>query len=119
MEWKDLRLRMVAVFWYIDDDFVGIEDTLNGMFAERYGDYIRVNVTHEELWEDIKDEYGGVPYDYFPRGRIIFNTKSHRFMVVCERSIADNPIIADRVLSHYGLPESTIFDIDRHYAAVP
>ena len=45
----------------------------------------------------------------------MFNPKIHKFVVVADAKITDNPRIRQKLLDYYGLPSTTIFDSDEHY----
>lgn len=109
--------RMLAVFWYIDGEFFGIEDTLRGNDVAQYGDYLQIDVDHFAEWPFIRSVYNlpEVEYDYYPRGRILFNAKIHKFVVVGSKEIVGDPEVREKVREYYGLPSSTIFEGDEHY----
>lgn len=109
--------RILAVFWYIDGQFFGIEDTLKGDSVAQYGDYLQVDVDHFAEWPFIRSVYNlpEVEYDYYPRGRVMFNSKIHKFVVVGSKEIVEDPKVQDEVKDYYGLPSTTIFQGDEHY----
>jgi hypothetical protein len=108
----------LAVFWYVNGDFIGQEDTLRGSSVQQFGDYSQIDADHFFIWDDYKNLNPSAydkDYDYFPRGRVIFDNRLHKFKVVADRKITDNPSIRSELLSHYGLPITTIFEFDEHY----
>ena len=112
--------KLLAIFWYADGKFIGPESTLNGKDVIQYGDYLQINKDHFIEWVTYKD-YTKAPeeeYDYYPRGRILFNIKIHKFVVVCDSIIADNKELRDKLISYYGLPSHTIFEEDEHYQSI-
>ena len=107
--------KLLAVFWYIDGEFVGTEGTLKDGIL--YGDYLQLDDDHFEIWNRFNSDKN-IEYDYYPRGRIMFNTKLHKFVVVCDRKIMNNYKIRKLLLNYYGLPITTIFESDEHYQSV-
>lgn len=58
-----------GIFWYIDDELICFMDKVN------HRDFHDTDLLHIEVWKQIKNQYkvNGkiVPYDYFPRGRVM------------------------------------------------
>ena len=109
--------KMLAVFWYVDGQFIGHEDTLKGDSVEQFGDYLQLDLDHFAEWPVIRMLYNlpNVEYDYYPRGRVMFNTKLHKFIVVGSKEIVDDPEVQAELREYYGLPSTTIFQGDEHY----
>ena len=109
--------KMLAVFWYVDGQFLGHEDTLKGDSVEQFGDYLQLDLDHFAEWPIIRMLYNlpAVDYNYYPRGRILFNTKLHKFIVVGSKEIVDDPEVRSKLREYYGLPSTTIFQGDEHY----
>lgn len=108
--------KLLSVFWYIDGEFIGIDDTLNGNGVVTYGDNLQLDLDHFEIWDKISKEIGSdKEYDYYPRGRILFNTKRHKFLVIGDKKITEDPEVKSKLLEHYGLPSFTEFESDEHY----
>ena len=103
---------LLAIFWYKDGQFIGPEDTLKGDTVVQYGDYLQVDLDHYTVWGLYGDDK---EYDYYPRGRILFNTKIHKFVVVCDPVICNDESIRSKLLDYYGLPYTTVFESDEHY----
>lgn len=106
---------ILSVFWYVNGQFVGDEDVLNGDSTVQYGDYLQVDSDHFTSWDKYDKE--GVEYDYYPRGRVMFNSKIHKFVVVADKKIVDDPEVREKLLDYYGLPRFTIFETDEHYTS--
>ena len=109
--------KLLAIFWYADGKFIGPESTLNGEDVIQYGNYLQIDKDHFTEWDKYK-QYTNEPreeYDYYPRGRILFNVKIHKFVVIGDKKIIDDPEVKDKLLSYYGLPVHTIFESDEHY----
>ena len=109
---------LLSVFWYINGEFYGVDDTLRGEYVGNFGDFLQLNVDHFQIWEDIRrdaklPEY--VEYDEYPRARIMFNTKIHKFVVIGTESLTLDKSMQDKIRQHYGLPITTIFETDEHY----
>ena len=87
--------------------------------AEDYGDFKTCPYSHNDFWhERLK---GDMPYDfdYFPRGRVVFNKKNGVFTVytdVCF-GLPVSADLAERIRREFGLPPDTCceFRLDEHY----
>ena len=60
-----------GIFWLIDDEIVSFDNpvTISGMWSN--------TIEHSKLWPEISSRYKvdnqTVPYNYFPRGRVMVN----------------------------------------------
>jgi len=107
----------LSVFWYIDGVFHGSDDDLKGNSVENYGDYLNIGEDHYNIWPSYMVLLNtDVDYDFYPRGRIVFNTKIRKFKVVADPCIIDSKDIRDALLENYNLPITTIFEKDEHYS---
>lgn len=109
---------LLSVFWYIDGKFYGVDDTLKGDNVDDFGGYLQLNVDHFQIWDKIIKQANlpyDTEYDEYPRARILFNVKLHKFVVIGTASITMDPIIQDEIKAHYGLPNTTLFETDEHY----
>lgn len=109
---------ILAVFWYYKGKFVGDEAMMNSQDTVQYGDYLQVDSDHFVIWPKYRKELGlpsRIEYDEIPRGRVMFNTRIHKFVVVGSKAIVDNDDARDALISHYGLPITTVFENDEHY----
>ena len=108
----------VAVFWYIPElnKFIGDQDDWEN--AVYFGDFGQVDSDHFDRWESYRKEYKlpDVEYDYYPRGRVMFNSRIHKYVVVCDACIASDPELRNELCSAYNLPsEKVVWDTDEHY----
>lgn len=109
---------LLSIFWYINGEFYGLDSTLKGENVDQYGDYLQINEDHFSIWPKYR-KAAGLPsdteYDAYPRGRIMFNVKLHKFTVIGTDSLTMNNQMRDKILDYYGLPNTTIFETDEHY----
>lgn len=55
--------------------------------AEHYGDFLIYPYSHDEIWEKhLRSKYGR-DYAFYPRGRIMYNTKEKQFWIYSDRCI--------------------------------
>ena len=108
----------LAVFWYVPDRdlFIGDRGALSdGVY---FGDFGQLNYDHFDRWETWKNEYRlpDVEYDYYPRGRVMFNAKIHKYVVICDPCIANDVDLRKSLCYEYGLdPRKVVWDTDEHY----
>ncbi len=107
---------LLAVFWYIDGKFYGPCNALNADEVELYGDYLDLPYDHFQIWPDCSPFIYDYEYDDFPRGRVMFDTRIHKFKVFTSEKLCNDKELKARVMREYGLPVTTIFIADEHYA---
>ena len=52
-----------GIFWIIDNQLITYMDPVG----------FNNNLDHKKVWTSIKHQYGNVPFDYYPRGRVMVN----------------------------------------------
>ena len=108
--------KLLSVFWYINGEFVGPEASLNSEEVVNYGVNLQLDRDHFFEWS----KYSPAPnieYDDYPRGRVLFNTEIHKFIVIGDKKICNNNEVKEALLEYYGLPSTTIFKTDEHYTS--
>jgi hypothetical protein len=107
----------VGIFWLVGGKLV-INSVPLGE-AEPYGDHLTHPRSHIEVWERWRMD-GKVPgeseYEEFPRGRIMYNTKTQRFTLLADRCILREKIMVTKIMSELNLPsEHADRGTDSHY----
>lgn len=103
----------ISTFWYYNGTFIG--DDIPYREAELYGDFLQNPNDHIDLWDSFKIILkSDKEYDYYPRGRVMMNTKIKKFIVVCDKCLLTNELKKE-ILYNFNLPKSTIFETDEHY----
>jgi hypothetical protein len=89
--------------------------------AEHYGDFLIHSKDHYTYWEEelssnnspIRLLAKGKDYDYYPRGRVVYNTVEDRFSIYLDKCIIDN---VKQIISLMHLPKAKSEILkDRHY----
>lgn len=108
--------RLLAIWWLDGDRFIGPVEELDGPRAVQYGDYIQLDADHFEEWPRYAPpRLRGLEYDVLPRGRVMFNAKIRKFVVVGPAGLVGEPGFQSAIRSEYGLPQTTVFESDEHY----
>jgi hypothetical protein len=106
----------VGIFWAIDGK--PLIDTTPLSEAEPYGDCLTHPRGHAAVWEHYQAS-GIVPkdaeYEEFPRGRVMYNTKTRRYALLADRCILKDEKLVRRILSELQLPRTTEKSADSHY----
>ena len=108
----------VGIFFVIKNELF-IESTPLSL-AEPYGDDFLIHPgDHAHFWKEVirvKEALSGSPYDYFPRGRVLFNVKEGRYWVYVDKcTLRDSKMVAE-IFSRFRLPEEeTEVRLDSHY----
>jgi hypothetical protein len=78
---------------------------------EPYVKFINYPESHDEVWQREYAMKFGVDFDYFPRGRIVYNIRTEKYLLYHDPCISD---IAESLRKLY--PEGTcITALDEHY----
>lgn len=107
----------VGIFWVVRGSLLMDSTPLSE--AEPHGDHLTHPRSHSDVWEQWR--LGGrVPgeseYEEFPRGRVMFNTKTQRFTLLADRCILKNKSVVKKIMSAMNLPSRTTDKgTDEHY----
>jgi len=106
----------VGIFWVVGGKPI-IDRTPLGE-AEPYGDHLIHPPSHLDVWR-LFQQGGIVPidmeYDEHPRGRVIYSTKSHRFVLLADKCILRDHGMVAKIMLVMNLPEDSATDKDSHY----
>lgn len=104
----------IGVFYFIGNKIISHHTSLQD--GEKYGDNITFSA-HWELWERfVKDypEYKFLDYDYFPRGRVVYNITAQKYILYLDHKTRGQEYI-DKLKSVFGFDDNFIFGEDEHY----
>ncbi|MGN0169145.1 MAG: hypothetical protein ACI39H_00090 [Lachnospiraceae bacterium] len=104
----------VGLFFFIHGNFVFAGCSLSE--AEQYGDFLVYSESHYHVWEKYmrlkyKENEMEVDYDFFPRGRVVYNKAEDLFIIYYDRCVEDNINRITRAYSDYHY----ITERDEHY----
>jgi hypothetical protein len=107
----------VGIFWLVHGKLV-IDSVLLSE-AEPYGNHLTHPRSHIDVWEQWRLA-GKVPaeseYEEFPRGRVMYNTKTQKCTLLADRCILGDKDVVSRLMSELHLPsENTDKGTDAHY----
>jgi hypothetical protein len=118
----------VGIFWRVNGVLVIDRSTLDE--AEPYGECITHAAGHYECWQEWQelggarlaakgypDRIASTEYDQWPRGRIVYETPTRRFVIYADRRL-QKPDIIDALKTAFGLTESELIvriRSDSHY----
>jgi len=116
----------VGIFWRVNAVLVIDRSILDE--AERYGDCITHAAGHYERWQEwqalgiVRLKSTGYPdliwsseYDQWPRGRIVYEMPTRRFVLYADRRL-QKPGVIDALKTAFGLNEAeVIVTSDSHY----
>lgn len=104
----------VGIFFYINDDLVYESTSIDN--AEKYGDFKVHKKGHFEMWEEHLEKKFRRPYDYYPRGRVVYNYINSTFRIFLDKCLKD-PKIVEKIMQVFNLQKESIEidDSDSHY----
>jgi hypothetical protein len=116
----------VGIFWRVNDVLIIDRSLLDE--AEPYAECITHAAGHYERWQEWQalgemrlasagypDRIAWTEYDQWPRGRIVYETPSCRFVLYADRRL-QKPDVIDALKTAFGLNETeVIVRSDSHY----
>jgi len=103
----DMSEPEVGIFFIVGAELFRESTPLSG--AKRFGDDVLIHpVEHRDFWEEIRrgsSLLSDVPYDFYPRGRVLFRLADRRFWVYVDRSTHKDRGRILSILSEFHLPQ--------------
>jgi len=106
----------IGIFFVVDK--VLISDALPVEQCQRYGDHIQYGA-HYDYWLNLvpttttEAAFKSHAYDYYPRGRAVFDVKQNQVKLYVDRCI-DQPTLS-MIRASLELPNNTCISYDEHY----
>ncbi|NLO08605.1 MAG: hypothetical protein GX129_01890 [Clostridiales bacterium] len=99
----------VGLFFVVHDEFLLHSCILDE--AEPYGDFLNYPLSHDKVWSKYYLKKYHVDFDYFPRGRIVYNKVKDSYILYYDECIEDEVNEIKRLF----LDKECIIAIDEHY----
>ena len=78
---------MVNIFFYVKEKF--LISKCRDAEAEKYGDFLNYPESHMEVWNKKYYDKYHVDFDFFPRGRVVYNVKEDCYYIYHDKCIKD------------------------------
>lgn len=106
--------KLIAMFWWIGESFIGVEDAVQGPSTVLKGNKWVINMSPSEAWRQAapKEILNSINWDACPRGAIQFSDKLNKFIVSGDRKLVDDLKMQKNIMFRYGLPDDTKFEVD-------
>lgn len=78
---------MVNLFFKVNNKF--LIHKCENKDAEKYGDFLNYPKSHFEIWKKYYESKYYVDFDYFPRGRVVYNIKEDCYYIYHDKCIID------------------------------
>lgn len=101
--------RKVGLFFYVDGKYYVSQCEFEK--GEKYGDYIVQDKSHFGIWEKYLQNKYKVDFDYYPRGRFVYDTVNSKYIVYTDKCILDD--IRRRSGKYKNV--SVDIELDEHY----
>lgn len=102
-----------GVFWLIDGEILAFP--YDGKYPEgtaKSGD----TYNHRKLWEHLRPKGGGIPFDYYPRGRVEIDNKG-RAVIYSSPHISNENL--SKIAEFFELENYSVrYDHSEHYKCV-
>ena len=79
---------MVGIFFVVNNQVLIHNCELSE--AEKYGDFLNYPESHMEIWDKYYYKKYKVDFDYFPRGRIIYNLKEKTYYIYYDKCLEND-----------------------------
>lgn len=80
----------VGLFFIVNNEFLFHGCLLNE--AEPYGDFLNYTFSHDEIWMMHYQKKYHVDFDYYPRGRIVYNKAKQHYIIYYDVCIENEAI---------------------------
>ena len=103
----------VGLFFYVNGKL--LTDLIEVGHSELYGDFKIGKSSHYDIWYEKYYKLYSKPYDYFPRGRVVYKYKENKYILYSDKCI-DEIGIKDILKNFYIENENVKVDrTDIHY----
>jgi hypothetical protein len=113
---EESRTPMVGPFFFIDNNLYDSAEYVTEVPSIR--GYSDGSDSHCKFWaflQGIYPELRNVDYDYWPRGRVVYDGNSDRYNIIVDRDINDKKHI-DEIIDTFYLPRNKcVVNTDEHY----
>ena len=99
---------MVNIFFVIKGKLIKHE--CENEIAQKYGDFLNYPYSHMQIWDKYYYKKYHVDFDYFPRGRVIYNIKEKSYYIYHDKCIEN----LEEILKQYQ-KENYKICTDYHY----
>lgn len=89
----------VGLFFVINNEFLYHHCHVND--GEVYGDFINYPFSHDDIWVKHYQNKYAVDFDYYPRGRIIYNKPKNIYVIFYDRCIKHKAIEIKMQFHHH------------------
>lgn len=101
---------MVLLFFYIPNQKNFLIHKCENNEAEKYGDFLNYPDSHMEIWDKYYYKKYKVDFDYYPRGRVVYNLKEDTYYIYHDKCIKD----LNKILEYYKCEKYKVLT-DFHY----
>lgn len=77
----------VNLFFFVKGKF--LIHSCKNQDAEKYGDFLNYPKSHMDIWEENYYKIYRVDFDFFPRGRVVYNLKEECYYIYHDKCITD------------------------------
>lgn len=104
---------MIGLFFYVEGKLLAHQ--VAPAQVEIYGDFLTSSISHDTVWHQGVGINLPVDFDYFPRGRVVYNRKERKYIVYIDRCLNMPERIAE-ILKAFGLTDCQhTIAFDEHY----
>ena len=103
----------IGLFFSLNGKLLVYQTALNE--AEVYGNFLTCPASHDTVWKKRIGNKTPVDFDFFPRGRIVYNTRENKFFVYIDKCLDTTEHIA-KIIEVFELSDREYaIEFDEHY----
>jgi len=109
-------MKKIGVFWIVNDKVDGFKEPVEN--GEDYGNTVQPSHDHFTYWDKFVLRYPKLKlmeYDEIPRGRVIYDKKKKRFVILSSKKVLNNGELIESICKFYGLDKNIELKWDEHY----
>ncbi|RUM56781.1 MAG: hypothetical protein DSY40_01685 [Nautilia sp.] len=104
-------MKYIGIFWIIDNSLLAKKIELSQI--KPINGFKDSDFSHFFEWE--KMGYDIDMYDKFPRGRVVYNIHTKKFIFYCAKEIIKNSSYQKMILNYFNIQNNYSFEYDEHY----
>lgn len=102
----------VGLFFYVNNKVLA--DSIDIDTAQTYGDFLIGFTSHYDIWSKLYEKEYNRPYDFFPRGRVVYNVKDKKYILYADKCIPKSGLV--KIIKAFEIENENVgIETDEHY----
>jgi len=108
----------IGIFWILPNNKIVGEKISLREASHSPSQFKDIEKSHDEVWNKNKIIWGHREDEYYevPRGRVLFDAKARRFVLISSSAIVKDPVTVGKIMSFFNISQfEPILKADLHY----